>query len=151
MVKSAAASVAEYLAGLPPARADVVGAVRDVIVEHLPAGFEERMNWGMISYEVPLARYPGTYNGRPLQAIGLAAQARHYALYLNAVYTSPELDRRLRDGYAAAGLRVDMGKSCLRFRGLDGIDLDVVADLVAAVTPEQYIATYEAGRAATSP
>ena len=148
MVKSAATSVADYLAELPPARADVVRAVREVVRTHLPAGFEEGMNWGMISYEIPLARHPDTYNGQPLQAIGLAAQARHYALYLNTVATSPDLERRLREGYAAAGRRLDMGTSCLRFTGLDGIDLDLIGDLVAAVTPDQFIAMYDAGRAA---
>jgi len=147
MVSSAATTVAEYLSELPPPRADVVRAVRDVVVARLPAGFEETMSWGMISYEVPLSRYPDTYNGRPLQALALAAQARHYALYLHSVYASPDLASRLRDGYEAAGLRLDMGKSCLRFRGLDGIDLDVIGDLVAAVTPDDCIATYEAGRA----
>jgi hypothetical protein len=147
MARSAATTVADYLAELPAERAAVVTAVRQVVVDRLPAGIDERMNWGMISYELPLARYADTYNGQPLQALALAAQARHYALYLNAVYTSPTLDRRLRDGYAAAGLRVDMGKSCLRFRDLAGIDLAVVGDIVAAVTPEALVAAYEAGRA----
>ena len=146
MASSAAATVDEYLAELPPARADVVRAVRDVIVEHLPAGFAETMNWGMISYEIPLERHPDTYNSRPLQALGLAAQSRHYALYLNTVYSSPALGQRLREAYAAAGRKLDMGKSCLRFKGLDDIDLDVIGELVAAVGPDDFIATYEAGR-----
>ena len=151
MVSSVAARVPDYLADLPAERRAVVSKVRELVRGSLPPGYEEAMNWGMICWQIPLSRYPDTYNGQPLQAIALAAQARHYALYLNTVYTSPELARRLRDGYAAAGLRLDMGKSCLRFRGLDRIDLDVIGDLVAAVTPEQFIATYEAGRAATSP
>jgi hypothetical protein len=147
MARSAAGTVDEYLAELPDDRAEVVQAVRGVIVAHLPAGYVETMNWGMISYELPLARYPDTYNGQPLQALALAAQARHYALYLNAVSTSPPLALRLRDGYAAAGLRLDLGKSCLRFKDLDAIDLDVVGDIVAALTPEALVAAYEAGRA----
>ena len=104
------------------------------------------MNWGMISYEIP-CRGTRTYNGQPLGVLALAAQKRHYALYLNAVYTSPELEQRLRDGYAAAGTKLDLGKSCLRFRNLDGIELDVVGDIIASVTPEEFIAAYEASRA----
>jgi hypothetical protein len=147
MVRSTATTVAEYLAALPPARAAVVGAVRDVIRARLPAGYEEAMNWGMICYEIPLARYPETYNGQPLGVVSLAAQARHYALYLNAVYMSPDLTGRLREAYAAAGRKLDMGKSCLRFKGLDDIDLEVVGDIVAAVPPDGLIRSYEESRA----
>ena len=105
------------------------------------------MNWGMISYEIPLERYPDTYNGQPLGVLALAAQARHYSLYLNAAYTSPELMERLGAAYAAASIKFDMGKSCLRFRNLAGIDLDAIGDIVASVTPERYIEQYEASSA----
>ncbi|CAN5662806.1 DUF1801 domain-containing protein [soil metagenome] len=147
MVSSAAASVDEYLAELPPDRAEVIRTVRNTILGRLPAGYEETMNWGMICYEIPLERYPDTYNGQPLGVLALAAQARHYALYLNAAYTSPELMDRLRAAYAAAGIKFDMGKSCLRFRNLAGLDLDAVGDIVASVPPERYIELYEASRA----
>ena len=146
MVSSRAATVEEYLAELPPERAEVVAAVRATILDRLPPGYEETMNWGMICYEIPLARYPDTYNGQPLGVVALAAQKRHYALYLNAVYGSPALLEQLRAAYAAAGTRFDMGKSCLRFRDLDGIELDAVGDVLAGVTPEQFIAQYEASR-----
>ena len=147
MVSSRAVTVDEYLAELPPERADVVSTVRRTVLDHLPPGYEETMNWGMICYEIPLARYPDTYNGQPLSVVALAAQKRHYALYLNAVYASSPLHDQLRDAYAAAGTRFDMGKSCLRFRDLDGIELDAVGDVLAQVTPEQFIAQYEASRA----
>ena len=147
MATSSATTVEEYLAELPPERADVLRAVRDVIVERLPPGYEETMNWGMISYEIPLARYPDTYNGQPLGVLALAAQKRHYSLYLNAAYASSELLEQLRAAYAEAGIKFDMGKSCLRFRDLSGIDLDAIGDIVASVPPERYIAMYEASRA----
>ena len=102
MASSSAATVEDYLAGLPADRADVVRAVRDVIIERLPPGYEETMNWGMISYEIPLERYPDTYNGHPLGVAALAAQKHHYSLYLNAAYTSPELLDQLRAAYADA-------------------------------------------------
>jgi len=147
MATSSATTVEEYLAELPPERAHVLRAVRDVILERLPPGYEETMNWGMISYEVPLARYPDTYNGQPLGVLALAAQKRHYSLYLNAAYASSELLGQLRAAYAEAGIKFDMGKSCLRFRDLSGIDLDAIGDIVASVPPERYIAMYEASRA----
>ena len=82
----------------------------------------------MICYELPLSRYPDTYNGQPLGTAALAAQVRHYSLYLYGVYMSPELTQRLRDAYAASGKKLDMGKSCVRFRNLDGIDLDAAGE-----------------------
>ena len=147
MATSSATTVEGYLAELPPERAGVLRAVRDVILERLPPGYEETMNWGMISYELPLARYPDTYNGQPLGVLALAAQKRHYSLYLNAAYASSELLGQLRAAYAEAGIKFDMGKSCLRFRDLSGIDLDAIGDIVASVPPERYIAMYEASRA----
>ena len=147
MATSSAATVEEYLAGLPAERADVVRAVRSVILDRLPPGYEETMNWGMISYEIPLERYPDTYNGQPLGVVALAAQKRHYSLYLNAAYASPELLDQLRAAYAEAGIKFEMGKSCLRFRDLSGIDLDAVGDVIASVPPERYIELYEASRA----
>lgn len=147
MATSSAATVEEYLAGLPADRADIVRAVRNVILDRLPPGYEETMNWGMISYEIPLERYPDTYNGQPLGVAALAAQKHHYSLYLNSAYASPELLDQLRTAYAGAGIKFDMGKSCLRFRDLSGIDLDAVGDLLASVPPESYIEMYEASRA----
>lgn len=146
MVSSTATTVQRYLAELPPARAEVVGTVRRTILDHLPDGFDEAMNWGMITYELPLSRYPDTYNGQPLAIAGLAAQVRHYSLYLNGVYMSPALTQQLRDAYAAAGTKLDMGKSCVRFRNLEGIELDAIGDVIAAVTPDDLIAMYEASR-----
>src|SRR5918998_6950584 len=114
MAQSAAATVAEYLAELPPARRAVVAAVRDVVRGALPDGYVETMNWGMISYEIPLSRYPTTYNGRPLSYAALAAQKSHYALYLMGACADPAHAAALESAFAAAGKRMDMGKSCLR-------------------------------------
>jgi len=80
MVQSSAANVEEYIADLPPDRADVVEQVRQLVVDNLPAGVEETINWGMISYEIPLSRYPDTYNAKPLLFAALAAQKHHFAL-----------------------------------------------------------------------
>jgi hypothetical protein len=79
MARSSATTVEAYLAELPDDRRDTVAAVRQVVLDHLPEGYQERMNWGMISYEVPLERYPETYNGQPLMYAALAAQKRGYS------------------------------------------------------------------------
>lgn len=147
MATSSAATVGQYLDELPPERREVVAAVRDVVRRHLPAGYDETMNWGMICYEIPLARYPDTYNEQPLCYVALAAQKHHYALYLPHVDEGSGHQRALREAYAARGKRLDMGRSCLRFRRVDDLPLDVIGRIVASTTPDAYIARYEASRA----
>lgn len=97
MVQSQAATLAEYLDELPEERRAVVARVRQTVLDHLPAGYQETMRWGMISYEIPLERYPNTYNGQPLAYIGLAAPKRHYALYLMGAYADSAQERPLRE------------------------------------------------------
>jgi len=147
MAKSEATTVAEYLDELPAERRAVVSAVRDAVRRSLPAGYEEAMRWGMISYEVPLARYPVTYNKQPLAYVALAAQKSFYALYLMGAYQDSAQERELREAYARAGKKLDFGKSCLRFKRLDDLELPVVERLVASTTPDELIARYEASRA----
>ena len=146
MVQSAAATVDEYLAELPEDRRAVVTAVRDLVLRHLPAGYTETMGFGMICYGIPLSEYPDTYNKQPLCYAALAAQKRHYALYLMNVYGDSAEERRLRDAFEARGLKLDMGKSCLRFKRLDDLALDAVGAVVASTPPPAFIATYEARR-----
>ncbi|HTU20470.1 MAG TPA: DUF1801 domain-containing protein [Gemmataceae bacterium] len=146
MVKSKARTVAEYLDELPEVRRGVVAAVREMILRHLPSGYRETLNWGMICYEVPLERYPDTYNGQPLAYLALAAQKNHFALYLTCVYQCPEEEAWMRAEFSKAGKKLDKGKSCLRFRRLEDLPLEVIGQLVAKVTPEDYIARYEASR-----
>ena len=100
----------------------------------------------MISYEIPLEVYPDTYNGRPLSYVALAAQKRHYAVYLMGVYQNPEQEAQLREAFEQAGKKLDMGKSCLRFRKLEDVPLDVLGEVVASTPPEQFIARYEQAR-----
>lgn len=146
MVKSKASTVEEYLNELPAERRSVVSAVRDVILENLPEGFQETMNWGMISYEVPLERYPDTYNKQPLSYLGLAAQKNYYSLYMMALYHDPKRKAALKEKFDEAGVKFDMGKCCLRFRELEDLPLDAVVEAVAELTPEELIAGYEKAR-----
>ena len=86
MVKSSAETDKEYLEELPKEKREVVSRIREVILNNLPDGYEENMNWGMICYEVPLSRYPDTYNNKPLMFAAIAAQKNYYSLYLTPVY-----------------------------------------------------------------
>ena len=146
MVSSRADSVAEYLASLPEERREVVSAVREEVRRNLPEGVVETMNWGMISYEVPLERYPETYNRQPLMFAALAAQKNHYALYLTSVYMHPDGEERLREACRQAGRKIDMGKSCVRFRRLEDLPLAVIGEEIRSTTVDAFITQYEASR-----
>ncbi len=148
MVSSPARTVAQYLASLPADRRKVIAAVRRVIRAHLPAGYQETMNWGMISYEIPLKRYPDTYNGQPLMYAALAAQKNNYALYLTGAYQDKAVASWIKAQFAKAGKRLDTGKSCLRFMSLDDLPLDVIGTVIASTTVEAYLARYERSRRA---
>lgn len=145
-MKSSAETVEEYLAGLPEERAEVVTAVRELVLDNLPDGIVESMNFGMIAYEIPLERYPDTYNEQPLMYAALAAQQRHYALYLHGVNASGDVAQRLSDAYADADMKLDMGKSCVRFKGLDDLFVSAIADAVSSVSVDDFIASYESSR-----
>lgn len=146
MTRSAATTVEAYLAELPPERRAVVAQARSLVNAHLPPGYVETMNWGMISWEVPLSRYPVTYNKQPLSYAALAAQKNAYTLYLMAVYTDSADEQRLHSMYEQAGKKLDMGKSCLRFKTFDDLVPDAIAKVVASMPVDAYIAHYEANR-----
>lgn len=147
MARSNAATVEQYLAELPAERREVVSKVRELVRRNLPQGYTETMNWGMISYELPLERYPNTYNGQPLSYVALAAQKNYYALYLMSAYQDSEQGKQLADAFKRAGKKLDMGKSCLRFKTLDDLPLDAIGRIIASMPPEKWIAQFEAARA----
>ncbi len=145
-MQSQAATPADYLAALSEERREVVGAVREVINAHLPTGYAEQMDWGMISWVVPLETCPQTYNGKPLAYAGLASQKQHVSVYLMGLYTDgPELGW-FQQQYADRGLKLDMGKSCVRFQRLDQVPLDVLGEVIGMIPVEEYVARYEASR-----
>ena len=141
---------AEYMARLPPDRRAFVAAVRNAIRKSLPKGYEEAVGWGMLTYGIPLSRYPDTYNGQPLCYAALASQKDYVSVYLMAAYADPARAKALKDGFTAAGKKLDMGKSCLRFRKLEDVPLDVIAECIASTPVETYLAEYEASRASAS-
>jgi hypothetical protein len=137
-----ATTVDEYLAALPDDRRPALAALRSLIVDHLPDGYEETVLWGMPSYVVPLVRYPDTYNGQPLAYVSFAAQKRYASLYLMALYSDSAEDQAFRSRWAG-GKRLYMGKSCVRFRGLDDLDLPLIGETIAATTVDRFLETYE--------
>ena len=144
MVASAASTPEEYLDELDPERRPIIEAVREVILANLPEGYEEVMAWGMITYEVPLATFGDTYNGKPLSFAAIAAQKRHNAVYLMALYSDSDEDRAFREQWAPpSGKKLDMGKSCVRFTKLDDVDLDLIGRTIAATPVPTFLATYE--------
>ena len=145
-MRSDASSVTQYLAGLPEDRRRALMEVRGEILANLPDGYEEAMNWGMITYQVPLERYPDTYNGKPLMYAGLASQKNHMAVYLSGVYASTERSEAFLAAYRASGKKLDMGKSCVRFRKLENLPVELIGETVASMPVDEFIAVYEAGR-----
>ena len=144
-MRSDAATVDGYLSALPDDRRAAIAAVRAVILEHLRPGFEEGMQYGMIGYHIPLERFPDTYNGQPLAMAALASQKRHMALYLMGVYGGDET--WFRQTWQATGRKLDLGKSCVRFRRLDDVALDVVGQAIARTSVEDLIAAHERAHA----
>jgi len=134
-----------YLAKLPAGRRAAVAAVRDVIRANLPNGYEESLGSGMLVYGVPLARLK-TPNKQALWYVALAAQKNYNSLYLMSAYGIATHRQRLRDGFAKAGKKLDMGKSCIHFQSADDLPLDVIGELIASIPVDQWIAIFEASR-----
>ena len=145
-MKSSATTVDEYLEELTPERREAVSAVREVVLANLPDGYEERIDFGMIAYVVPLKRYPKTYNGHPLSYAGIASEKSYVSVHLMNIYGDPETQRWFVDSYETTGKRLDMGKSCVRFRRLDDLPLDLIGEVVARTPMEEWIRRYEAAR-----
>lgn len=144
MVSSSATTVEQYLAELPDDRRSDVARVREVILANLPDGFEETMQFGMIGYAIPLECFPNTYNGQALGSVFLASQKRHISVYLHGLHANQELTDWFVAAYAETGRKLNMGKSCVRFRRADDAALDVIGEAVARVTPDDLIAAHEA-------
>ena len=145
MVSSKAETPEAYLAQLPPERAAVISEVRDLVNAALPPGYVEQVS-GMIGWVVPLSRYPQTYNKQPLMLAALAAQKNHNALYLVCAYADEARGAALRDAYKAASRKIDMGKSCLRFRTRDDLVDGAIVAVIAGTPVDALIAGYEASR-----
>lgn len=114
---------------------------------HLPRGYQETMGARMIEYQVPLATYPDTYNRQPLQFAALASRKNYMAVYLNSIYASPGLAETFEEAYRATGKRYDVGKSCVRFRKLDDLPLDLIGKTVKSMPVRSFVALVRAAHA----
>ncbi|UVC10301.1 DUF1801 domain-containing protein [Rhizobium sp. TH2] len=139
-MRSTSTTVEDYLAELAPTRREALERVRAIILENLPEGYEESMNWGMIVYEVPLAIQPKTYNGQPLMLAALASQKNHMAVYLCGLYCGvPGVKESFERRYRENELKLDMGAACVRFKSLDKLDLDAVAEAIRSVPVTDFV------------
>lgn len=141
-MKSDAGTVAEYLAELPEDRREAISKVRAVIRKHLPKGYEETMQYGMISWVVPWKWLPKTYNGQPLALASLGNQQRYMTLYLNNVYGDPEMYEWFTETFRATGRNLDMGKSCVRFRKLEDLPLEVIGEAIERSPIAEFVGSY---------
>jgi hypothetical protein len=142
-MQSKAKTVAAYLAVLPPDRRAAIEAVRKVILKNLDPDFEEGMQYGMISYYVPHRIYAAGYHcdpSQPLPFACLASQKNYMSLHLMSIYGDSEQAKRFREDWAQTGKKLDMGKSCIRFKKLEDLPLDVIGKAVARVKAKNYIA-----------
>lgn len=140
-------TVEEYLSQLPPQRREAVAALRQLILQNLPDGYEETILFGMISYVIPLDTYPVTYNKQPLSYVALASQKNYISLYLIGIYADGSSRQWFLDQYAASGKKLDLGKACLRFKTLDDLPIDLIAQAIASTSVSDFIRLYEASRA----
>jgi hypothetical protein len=146
-MQSKAATVTDYIDSLPPERKQAVSTIRKTILKHLPKGFAEVMNYGMIGYVVPHQLYRPGYHvdpRQPLPFLGLASQKNYISFYHMALYDRGPLHEWLVDAWPeATAQKLDMGKCCVRLKKPEDIPLDVIAELVKKMTPAQWIAAYE--------
>jgi uncharacterized protein YdhG (YjbR/CyaY superfamily) len=140
-------SAEEYITSLPEDRKEPVTKLRNAINKNLPKGFEEIISSGMINWVVPHKTYPAGYHcdpKQPLPFLSLASQKNNISLYHMGLYGDPKLLKWFRDEWAKASKRkLDMGKSCIRFKKPDEIPFDLIGQLAAKVSPADWIAKYE--------
>lgn len=142
------AVVEQYLNAVEGHRGDAFRAVFGVVQAAMPAGYELSDYRGAPNWVVPLSTYPITYNKQPLAYTAMMAHKSYLSLYLNCLYADSDEERAFRDAWAKTGLKLDLGKSCLRFRSLDDLDLGIIHDTVASVPVERFIEFYELSRRA---
>ena len=143
-----ATSVDDYISKIPEERQVVLTKLRKIIKKNLPKGFQETLGYGMPSFVVPLKTYPDGYHCKadtPLPFISIASQKNFIALYHMGIYADPDLLKWFTEEYPNHCKRkLDMGKSCIRFKKMDDIPYDLIAELMTKISPKDWIATYEA-------
>lgn len=146
-MQSRATSIEQYLAELPDDRRPVMEKLHKVVKKNLPKGFKEQMAYGMICYVVPHSKYPAGYHCTPelpLPFMSIASQKNFIAVYHMGIYSSKPLLDWFTEAYAEqVPGKLDMGKSCLRFKKVDKLPFDLIGELASKMTPDEWIAVYE--------
>jgi uncharacterized protein YdhG (YjbR/CyaY superfamily) len=146
-MKIEAATIEDYISLLPDDRQEPIQKLRKVIKKNLPKGFVEEMNYNMIGYVVPHKTYPSGYHcdpKMPLPFMNIASQKNFIAVYNMGVYAKPELVEWFTKSYEALKIgKLDMGKSCIRFKKPDLIPFDLIGELATKFTPQEWIQVYE--------
>lgn len=146
-MQSKATTVDAYIAELPEDRQKMINEFRKVIKKNLPKGFQECMNYGMIGWVVPHSKYPGGYHCNPkdpLPFMGLASQKNSVNFYHMGIYGDPKLLKWFTDEHAkASSKKLDMGKSCVRYKKAEDIPLKLIGELAAKISVDDWIARYE--------
>jgi len=146
-MQSKASTPDQYIAELPEDRKEVMQKLRDTVNKNLPKGFEETMQYGMLGYVVPHSIYPDGYHCNPKDALpfmALASQKNHIGFYHMGIYSDPALMKWFTEEYPkhATG-KLDMGKSCIRFKNPKKIPFDLLGELTTKVSVDEWIAKYE--------
>lgn len=146
-MKIEADSPEDYISKLPQERAEAIAKLRKVISDNLPNGFQECMIFNMIGYVVPHSLYPAGYHvtpSLPLPFINIASQKNFVALYHSGIYSSPELMNWFVEEYPNhVNTKLDMGKSCIRFKKIETIPYALIGELVSKLSVQDWIETYE--------
>ncbi|MFN8264995.1 MAG: DUF1801 domain-containing protein [Chitinophagaceae bacterium] len=146
-MQSKAATVDAYLAELPEERQKALSKLRKLIKKNLPKGFKEQMSYGMMGYVVPHSKYPAGYHCKPedpLPFLNVASQKNFISIYHMGLYGSPELMKWFTTAHAKASpKKLDMGKSCIRYKNPEDIPYELIGELVSKITPDQWIQAYE--------
>ena len=146
-MKSNATSVDQYMQELPDDKREAMQKLRDAILKNLPDGFSEEMGYGMMGYSVPHSIYPDGYHCDPKQAlpfVALASQKNFIALYHMGIYANPQIYQWFVEEYPKhSKAKLDMGKSCVRFKKMDQIPFKLLGELMTKVSVQEWIETYE--------
>jgi uncharacterized protein YdhG (YjbR/CyaY superfamily) len=146
-MQSKVTTIDQYMANLPEDRQQPIAELRKVIKKNLPKGFKEEMSYGMIGYVIPHSKYPAGYHcdpKLPLPFLSIASQKNFIAIYHMGVYASPAILKWFTTAHAKASpKKLDMGKSCIRYKKMEDIPFELIGELATKMTPDEWIATYE--------
>jgi hypothetical protein len=143
MTVGSAKSVGQFLASLQPEQREAISKVRSVILKNIPKGYQEAVRFGVLSYVIPLERYANTPNNQPLSVISLDSGKNYMSLHLMAVCGNKDIEKWFVDRFRESGKKLDMGKACVRFKKLEDLPLDLIAETAGKVSVEDYIALHE--------